>query len=101
VIPVNKQLQAVLANPGNVIENASLLLDKYHTDCLDQQGQKPELRRVTAIAPKDAELGRRLHQYRVALDVLGATRWTSTTLRSPDLVPVVFAGEGKRNEPEK
>jgi hypothetical protein len=22
-------------------------------------------------------------------------------LRSPDLVPVVFAGEGKRNEPEK
>jgi hypothetical protein len=24
-----------------------------------------------------------------------------STLRSPDLVPVVFAGEGKRNEPEK
>src|SRR5271156_5284490 len=27
--------------------------------------------------------------------------WRKHKIRSPDLVPVVFAGEGKRNEPEK
>jgi CRISPR-associated protein Cmr6 len=80
VIPVNKQLQAVLAMPGIIIENAGLLLDKYHAECAAQQDQKPELLRVTAIAPNDAELHRRLGQHRAALEGLGAIRWTRTTV---------------------
>ncbi len=78
MIPVNKPLQDILRG-NEAIENAGLLLDKYHAECPRQEDQKPELVKIAALLPRDGELARRLKQRRAALEGLGATRWARTT----------------------
>jgi CRISPR-associated protein Cmr6 len=78
VIPVNNLLQNILRG-NEAIENAGLLLDKYHAECPRQEDQKPELVKIAGLLPRDGELARRLKQRRLALEGLGATRWTRTT----------------------
>jgi CRISPR-associated protein Cmr6 len=78
VIPVNDALQQILRG-NEAIENAGLLLDKYHAECPRQEDQKLELVKIAALPPRDGELARRFKQRRAALEGLGATRWTRTT----------------------
>lgn len=78
MIPVNKPLRNILLG-NEAIENAGLLLDKYHAECPRQEDQKPELVKIAALLPREGELARRLKQRRAALEGLGARPWTRTT----------------------
>lgn len=78
MIPVNKDLQEILKGNESV-ENAGLLLDKYHAACPGQQEQKPELVKIAGLTPQNSVLVRGLEQRRAALAALGATPWARET----------------------
>jgi CRISPR-associated protein Cmr6 len=78
VIPVNQPLQQILRQ-NVAVDNAGLLLDKYHADCPGQHEQKQELVKIAGLPPNPGELARRLSLRRAALEALGASRWVRAT----------------------